>query len=103
MRSACEIDLYLDLECVRFDRAVTTPPISCSIDGGKCNSGEESADCIRPLFDFTDEFTSFVLIKQIANYWNDSSLYLSFADRRFSDYLMITRQRVGSNIERQRE
>lgn len=70
---------------------------------GKCNSGEESADCIRPLFDFTDEFTSFVLIKQIANYWNDSSLYLSFADRRFSDYLMITRQRVGSNIERQWE
>lgn len=78
-------------------------PISCSIDGGKCNSEEESADCIRPLFEFTDEFTSFVLIKQIANYWNDSSLYLSFADRRFSDYLMITRQRVGSNIERQRE
>lgn len=62
-----EIDLYLDLE---FDSAnnaaLTTLSISSSIDAEKCNSGKESADCIRPLFD-TDEFTSFVLVDRNFN------------------------------------
>lgn len=80
-----EIDLYLDLEFDSANNAALTTPLFLLRSMRKNVIAEKNRPIAFVPFSIRTNLPRLcssigILIKQIANYWNDSSLYLSFDD-----------------------